>query len=51
MTFWQKSGHYEHEVAEKADGALYYTGWVRCVGGCLADEGWPQWNESTGEKR
>jgi len=51
MTFWQTLGHYECEVAQKTDGTAYYTGWVRCVGGCLADGRWPQWNCHTGKKR
>lgn len=46
MTFWQRLGQYEYEVSEGD-----YTGWVRCVGGQLADGRWPQWNTYTGERR
>lgn len=51
MTFWQTFGRYEREVVQGKDGVLYYTGWVRSVGGCLVDGSWPQWNLHTGEKR
>lgn len=50
-TFWQTLGRYEFEVKEGTDGNCYYTGWIRCVGGRLADGRWPQWNEYTGEER
>ena len=45
---WQQIGGYEYEVDGKGTG---YTGWVRCVGGKLADGRWPHWNELTGAKR
>jgi hypothetical protein len=46
MVFWQTLGRYEYEVNETG-----YTGWVRCVGGRLADGRWPKWNINTGERR
>jgi len=51
MTFWQTLGRYECEVAQGTGGILYYTGWIRYVGGLLADGRWPQWNRHTGKKR
>lgn len=51
MTFWQTLGRYEYEVAQGTDRAPCYSGWVRCVGGRLADGRWPQWNIYTGKKR
>lgn len=46
MTGWQTLGRYEREYNETG-----YTGWVRCVGGQLADGSWPQWNIYTGKRR
>jgi hypothetical protein len=51
-TFWEpliispKVGGYEYEH----DGHDY-TGWVRCIGGQMANGVWPMWNSYTGEER
>lgn len=37
MTAWQQVGQYEYDEAG-------YTGWRRCVGGCLASGAWPKWH-------
>lgn len=50
-TFWQTLGQYEYEVEVGADSHMYYTGWVRCVGGRMADGRWPEHNIYTGKKR
>ncbi len=46
MHWWQTLGQYEHEVS-----GSQYTGWVRCVGGRLADGRWPEFHQHTGATR
>lgn len=51
MSFWQEQGKYEYEVEAINGGGCRYTGWVRCIGGRLANGCWPERNINTGALR
>jgi len=47
---WLPQGQYEYEVTEEYfGGPMLNTGWVRCVGGKLADGRWPMWHPEYGK--
>ncbi len=49
---WQRQGQYEYETVYYSRANNHgYTGWVRCVGGRLADGRWPHFNIHTGATR
>ena len=45
-TWWETGfGGYEFEVGYDPQRNFYgFTGWVRCIGGRMADGRWPEWH-------